>query len=55
MRQAPPAIVMHPSPMANTSSRADDTAEADLLDTNAFEDADDAPRLRMLRPPASES
>jgi hypothetical protein len=41
---------MHPGPMANTSSRADATAEADLLDTNAFEEADDAPQLRLLRP-----
>ena len=55
MRQAAPAIVMHPGPMANTSSRADATAEADLLDSNAFEEADDAPRLRLLRPTASES
>jgi hypothetical protein len=34
---------------------AHDTAEADLRDTNAFEEADDAPRLRLLRPTASES
>jgi hypothetical protein len=27
-----------------------DTAEADLRDTNAFEEADDTPRLRLLRP-----
>jgi hypothetical protein len=47
---APPAIVMHSGPMANTSSRADATAEADLLDTSAFEEADDAPRPRLLRP-----
>lgn len=32
-----------------------DTAEADLRDTNAFEEADDGPRLRLLRPRASES
>ena len=37
MRQAPPATVMHPSAKAYTSSRADDIAESDLLDTNAFE------------------
>ena len=41
------------APVADTSSRADTTAEADLLGTNAFEEADDAPRLR--RPTASES
>jgi hypothetical protein len=27
-----------------------DTAEADLWETNAFDETDDAPRLRLLRP-----
>ena len=47
----PRGVVIQPiDPVAQIDWTTHDTAEADLRSTNAFEETDDAPRLRLLRP-----